>query len=67
MRFDWLASPTPEAMVRALETMFAIGAIDSDAKLTSPTGFQTAEIPLVRTNFMNSVLIWPIVFVLCLF
>lgn len=46
MRFDWLASPTPEAMVRALETMFAIGAIDSDAKLTSPTGFQTAEIPL---------------------
>lgn len=46
MRFDWLASPTPEAMVRALETVYAIGAVDSDAKLTSPTGFQTAEIPL---------------------
>ncbi|KAI5070262.1 hypothetical protein GOP47_0014605 [Adiantum capillus-veneris] len=46
MRFDWLASPAPEAMVRALETIFAIGAIDSDAKLTSPTGFQIAEIPL---------------------
>ncbi|MCO5576357.1 hypothetical protein L7F22_030166 [Adiantum nelumboides] len=46
MRFDWLASPAPEAMVRALETIFAIGAIDSNAKLTSPTGFQTAEIPL---------------------
>eukprot|EP00250_Pteridium_aquilinum_P006244 c16203_g1_i1 orf=121-2199(+) len=46
MRFDWLASPTPEAMIRALETMFSLGAIDSDAKLTSPTGFQTAEIPL---------------------
>lgn len=46
MRFDWLASPPPEAMVRALEILYAIGAVDSDAKLTSPTGFQIAEIPL---------------------
>ncbi|KAH7284656.1 hypothetical protein KP509_34G065000 [Ceratopteris richardii] len=46
MRFDWLASPSSEAMIRALETIFAIGCIDSDAKLTSPIGFQTAEIPL---------------------
>ncbi|XP_020085358.1 probable pre-mRNA-splicing factor ATP-dependent RNA helicase DEAH9 [Ananas comosus] len=45
--FDWIASPSPEAMVRALEVLYSLGIIDEDAKLTSPTGFQVAEIPLV--------------------
>ncbi|OAY76389.1 putative ATP-dependent RNA helicase DHX35 [Ananas comosus] len=44
--FDWIASPAPEAMVRALEVLYSLGIIDEDAKLTSPTGFQVAEIPL---------------------
>lgn len=44
--FDWLASPPPEAMVRALEVLYSLGILDEDAKLTSPTGFQVAEIPL---------------------
>ncbi|KAJ4981825.1 hypothetical protein NE237_032662 [Protea cynaroides] len=44
--FDWPASPAPEAMVRALEVLYALGILDDDAKLTSPTGFQIAEIPL---------------------
>lgn len=44
--FDWLASPAPEAMVRALEVLYSLGILDEDAKLTSPTGFQVAEIPL---------------------
>lgn len=43
--FDWLASPSPEAMVRALEVLYSLGILDDDAKLTSPTGFQVAEIP----------------------
>lgn len=47
MRFDWPAAPPPEAMVRALELLFAIGVLDDHAKLTSPTGFQVAELPLV--------------------
>lgn len=45
--FDWPASPTPEAMIRALEVLYSLGVLDNDAKLTSPVGFQVAEIPLV--------------------
>lgn len=44
--FDWPASPSPEAMIRALEVLYSLGILDDDAKLTSPTGFQVAEIPL---------------------
>ncbi|KAL2931771.1 putative pre-mRNA-splicing factor ATP-dependent RNA helicase DEAH9 [Bienertia sinuspersici] len=44
--FDWPASPSPEAMIRALEILYSLGVLDDDAKLTSPTGFQVAEIPL---------------------
>ncbi|XP_010686351.2 probable pre-mRNA-splicing factor ATP-dependent RNA helicase DEAH9 isoform X1 [Beta vulgaris subsp. vulgaris] len=44
--FDWPASPSPEAMIRALEVLYSLGVLDDDAKLTSPTGFQLAEIPL---------------------
>ncbi|KAH7568828.1 hypothetical protein JRO89_XS06G0058500 [Xanthoceras sorbifolium] len=44
--FDWPASPPPEAMIRALEVLYSLGVLDDDAKLTSPTGFQVAEIPL---------------------
>ncbi|KAK9936488.1 hypothetical protein M0R45_013328 [Rubus argutus] len=44
--FDWPASPSSEAMVRALEVLYSLGVLDDDAKLTSPTGFQVAEFPL---------------------
>ncbi|XP_014519174.1 probable pre-mRNA-splicing factor ATP-dependent RNA helicase DEAH9 [Vigna radiata var. radiata] len=44
--FDWPASPSAEAMIRALEVLYSLGILDDDAKLTSPTGFQVAEIPL---------------------
>ncbi|GMI77652.1 hypothetical protein like AT4G18465 [Hibiscus trionum] len=43
--FDWPASPSPESMIRALEVLYSLGVIDDDAKLTSPVGFQVAEIP----------------------
>lgn len=46
MRFDWLSPPSPEAMVRALELLFALGIIDRAAKLTRPLGTQAAEVPL---------------------
>eukprot|EP00850_Spirogloea_muscicola_P014569 SM000105S13914 [mRNA] locus=s105:356138:362673:- [translate_table: standard] len=46
MSFDWLASPSSEAMVRALEVLFALGVLDSSAKLTKPLGMQLAEMPL---------------------
>ncbi|KAK9098307.1 hypothetical protein Syun_025352 [Stephania yunnanensis] len=44
--FDWLASLAPEAMIRALEVLYALGVLDEDAKLTSPIGFQVSKIPL---------------------
>ncbi|KAI3456192.1 hypothetical protein Pfo_012855 [Paulownia fortunei] len=44
--FDWPASPSPEALIRALEVLYSLGVLDDDAKLTSPAGFQVAEIPL---------------------
>ncbi|KAK7412419.1 hypothetical protein VNO78_03878 [Psophocarpus tetragonolobus] len=44
--FDWPASPSAEAMIRALEVLYSLGVLDDDARLTSPTGFQVAEIPL---------------------
>ncbi|EPS65444.1 hypothetical protein M569_09332, partial [Genlisea aurea] len=44
--FDWPSSPSPESLIRALEVLYSLGVLDDDAKLTSPTGFQVAEIPL---------------------
>ncbi|CAN8274636.1 unnamed protein product [Cochlearia groenlandica] len=44
--FDWPAPPSPEAMIRALEVLYSLQILDDDAKLTSPTGFQVAELPL---------------------
>lgn len=44
--FDWPTPPSPEAMIRALEVLYSLGIIDDDAKLTSPSGFHVAEIPL---------------------
>jgi len=44
--FDWPASPSPKAMIRALEILFSLGILDEDAKLTVPIGFQVAEMPL---------------------
>nr|GEW14012.1 probable pre-mRNA-splicing factor ATP-dependent RNA helicase DEAH9 [Tanacetum cinerariifolium] len=44
--FDWPSSPSPEATVRAFEVLYSLGVIDDDAKLTSPVGFQVAELLL---------------------
>ena len=32
MRFDWLAPPPAETMVRALESLHALGVLDEDAR-----------------------------------
>ncbi|EOY28094.1 ATP-dependent RNA helicase DDX35 isoform 7, partial [Theobroma cacao] len=52
--FDWPASPSPESMIRALEVLYSLGVLNDDAKLTSPVGFQVAEIPLGdHVTFLN--------------
>ncbi len=37
--FDFLSPPSAEAIIRALELLFAIECIDDACRLTSPTGF----------------------------
>jgi ATP-dependent RNA helicase DDX35 len=32
MRFDWLSPPPAEAVVRALESLHALGALDADTR-----------------------------------
>ena len=49
LRFPFLSPPPAQAMVRALELLHALGAIDSDSKLTTPLGVQIAEFPLEPT------------------
>ena len=46
MRFDFLSPPPSELVANALETLHAIGALDSSAKLTHPIGVAMAEVPL---------------------
>jgi ATP-dependent RNA helicase DDX35 len=43
---QWLAPPPADAMLRALELLYALGALDGDAKLTQPLGGLLAELPL---------------------
>ena len=40
MNFDFLTSPPAANMLRALELLYALGAIDDQAKLTEPLGMQ---------------------------
>lgn len=46
MRFDFLSPPPSELVANALESLHAVGALDSSAKLTSPLGTAMAEVPL---------------------
>lgn len=43
-RFDFLAPPPYELVVRALELLYSLGAVDDHAKLTKPLGTRMAEI-----------------------
>ncbi|KAJ6585246.1 helicase associated domain-containing protein [Mycena capillaripes] len=54
IRFDWVDAPHPEALMRALELLNYLGAIDDDGNLT-PLGGIMAEFPL-DPQAINSVL-----------
>ncbi|KAF2497028.1 P-loop containing nucleoside triphosphate hydrolase protein [Lophium mytilinum] len=43
-RFDYLTPPPSELMVRALELLFSLGALDDYARLTKPLGTRMAEL-----------------------
>jgi len=44
LRFDFLTPPPAELIVRALELLYSIGAVDEYAKLTRPLGVRMAEL-----------------------
>ena len=44
LRFNFLTPPPAELIVRALEILYALGAVDDYAKLTRPLGVRMAEI-----------------------
>ncbi|KAF2672390.1 P-loop containing nucleoside triphosphate hydrolase protein [Microthyrium microscopicum] len=43
-RFDFLTSPPAELVIRALESLYSLGALDDYAKLTRPLGLRMAEL-----------------------
>ena len=46
VHFEWLSPPPAANMLKAIELLYALGALDEDAKLTSPLGTRLAELPL---------------------
>ncbi|KAL2265405.1 hypothetical protein VTJ83DRAFT_6505 [Remersonia thermophila] len=44
LRFDFLTPPPAELLARALELLYALGALDEYAKLTRPLGLRMAEL-----------------------
>ncbi|CAI5747035.1 unnamed protein product [Peronospora destructor] len=44
--FDFVSPPSPEALIRAVEFLFSLGAIDTKCRLTDPLGTQMAEFPV---------------------
>lgn len=44
--FDFVSPPSPEALIRALEVLYSLGAIDDQCKLVEPLGTQIAEFPV---------------------
>ena len=44
LRFDFLTAPPAQQMIRALELLFSLGALDDYAKLTRPMGLRMAEL-----------------------
>lgn len=46
LRFDYLSAPPAELMIKALELLYSLGALDDDAQLTKSLGTSMAELAL---------------------
>ncbi|CAM9473229.1 unnamed protein product [Hapterophycus canaliculatus] len=46
LHFEFLSPPAAETMIRALELLFALGALDEACRLTEPLGLTMAEFPV---------------------
>lgn len=56
LRFEFLTPPPAELIIRALELLYSLGAIDDYAKLTRPLGVRMAELSV--EPMMAKVLLW---------
>lgn len=57
VRFDFLTPPPSELMSKALELLYALGAVDEYAKLTRPLGFRMAELavePMMAKTLLSA-------------
>ncbi|KAF7537635.1 hypothetical protein G7Z17_g12805 [Cylindrodendrum hubeiense] len=57
IRFDFLSSPPAELMSKALELLYALGALDEYAKLTKPLGSRMAELavePMMAKTLLSA-------------
>ncbi|KAI9794825.1 MAG: hypothetical protein M1816_002953 [Peltula sp. TS41687] len=57
-RFDFLTPPPAELIIRALELLYSLGALDEYAKLTQPLGLRMAELaiePMMAKCLLESV------------
>lgn len=45
-RFDFMDAPPRDALCRALETLFTLGALDRDGAITKPLGTRMAQLPI---------------------
>jgi ATP-dependent RNA helicase DDX35 len=46
VRFDYLSAPPSKLVIRAMDMLFALGAVDEHARLTKPLGQRMADLPL---------------------
>lgn len=56
-RFDFLTSPPAELVIRALELLYSLGALDDYAKLTKPIGLRMAELavePMMARSLLEA-------------
>jgi ATP-dependent RNA helicase DDX35 len=46
VRFDYLSNPPSNLVIRAMDQLYSLGAVDAKGKLTKPLGTRMAELPL---------------------
>ncbi|KAI9055615.1 hypothetical protein LZ554_000559 [Drepanopeziza brunnea f. sp. 'monogermtubi'] len=57
VRFNFITSPPAELVIRALELLFSLGALDDYAKLTKPLGVRMAELavePMMARTLLSA-------------
>jgi ATP-dependent RNA helicase DDX35 len=57
VRFDFITSPPAELVIRALELLYSLGALDDYAKLTKPLGTRMAELavePMMAKTLLSA-------------